>query len=140
MPDPDEWVGPQQGDDVFTERGVEGRIPEHRRHVDGEIQKQLLHHLGLVKDPLLQRAHARKPFLLDSLPQPATDRCVCVSAEIEAVVAEDSLQQQLDLDSLEIGLERLPFGLALGFRSRCYLYSHTRRSERSCSVSTGLVM
>ena len=56
-------------------------------------------------------------------------------------MAENPFQQQLDLDSLEIGLESLPVGIAdrwrLGFR---YLYSHTRNSDNSCSVSTGFVM
>jgi hypothetical protein len=59
-------------------------------------------------------------------------------------VAENPLQQQLDLDSLEIGLEVLAVRLAGdgrdGRHGRCYRYSHTRNSDSSCSVSTGFVM
>ena len=51
-----------------------------------------------------------------------------------------SLQQQLDLDPLEIGLERLPVGLGVRGGNYRYRYSHTRNSDSSWSVSTGLVM
>jgi hypothetical protein len=44
-------------------------------------------------------------------------------------VAVDRLQQQLDLYPLQ-----LPAGLGR------YRYSHTCMSDRSCSMSTGLVM
>jgi hypothetical protein len=36
-------------------------------------------------------------------------------------VPEDALQQKLDLDALEIGLEGRPFGLSYGLRSLSYL-------------------
>jgi hypothetical protein len=92
-----------------------------------------------VEHPFLERAHAGELVFLNALPEPAPDRCVRIGAEIKPVVAEDSLQQQLDLDPLEIGLEPLPVGIASRRRFR-YLYSHTRSSDNSCSVSTGFVM
>jgi ABC-type transport system substrate-binding protein len=77
---------------VLAESLVEARIAEHRCHVDGEIEQQLLHHCRLVQHALLEGAHARESFLLDALPQPAPDRCVRVGAEIKSVLTEDSLQ------------------------------------------------
>ena len=47
--------------------------------------------------------HRRQPLRLDPLPQPPPERRVRVDAEVEAVVPEDALEQQLDLDALEIG-------------------------------------
>ena len=57
-----------------------------------------------------------------------------VLPEVEAVLAIDALEEQLELERL--GLQP-PLGRR---RLMLYLYSHTRINESSWSVSTGLVM
>jgi hypothetical protein len=64
-----------------------------------------------VENAFLERADARQTFFLYPLPQPSPNGRISVRAEVKPVVPEDSLQQQLDLDSLEIGLERVALGL-----------------------------
>ena len=62
-----------------------------------------------------------------------------VLAEVVAVVAVDALEQQLDLEPLEVVAQRASVGASTASAGR-YRYSHTRSSESSWSVSTGLVM
>jgi hypothetical protein len=66
-----------------------------------------------VQHALLQGAYARQSFFFNALPEPPPNRGIGVGAEIKSVLTENPLQQQLDLDSLEIGLERLPVGLGV---------------------------
>src|SRR5439155_12239264 len=117
---------------------IEAGIPEHCRHVDGQVEEQALHHLGVVEHPRLQLRDRAQPFRLDPLPQPPADRGIGVGSKVESVVPENALKEQLDLEPLEIGVvgnRRAREGLA-----RTYRYSHTRIKLRSCSVSTGFVM
>ena len=67
-------------------------------------------------------------------PHTALQRGWRVLAEVEAVLAVDALEQQLELERL--GLQP-PLGRRL---LMLYLYSHTRISESNWSVSTGFVM
>ena len=59
-----------------------------------------------------------------------------VVAEVEAVQPEHRLEQEIELERLDAS-SRLS---CLRRPSALYRYSHTRSSESSCSVSTGLVM
>ena len=45
VPDAHERIGAQQRHDLLPEGEVEGRVAEHRRGVDGEVEQQPLHRL-----------------------------------------------------------------------------------------------
>ena len=92
MPDSNERIRAKQRDHLLAERHVEAWIPEHRRHVDGEIEQQLLHHFRLVEHSFLQRAYVAESLFLNALPEPASNRRIGVGPEVEPVVTEDSLQ------------------------------------------------
>ena len=154
MPDPNERIGAQQRNDGGAEHHVELRIPEHRRDVHGQVQQQPLHRILIVQHTRLELRDVRELLRLDSLPQPATNRRVRVRSEIEAVLPEDSLQQELDLHALELravagGRAGHAAARRIGLRSAdragdglhvLQRYSHTRMRLSSCSVSTGFVM
>ena len=62
-----------------------------------------------------------------------------IGAKIEAVISINPFEQQLDLDSLELGVIT-PLECRCAGERIIYLYSHTLNNDRSCSVSTGFVM
>ena len=91
-----------------------------------------------IEDERLKLGYRCQSFILNALPEAAPHGCVCVRAEVESIMPEYAFQQQLDLDTLELG--------AVGNRRtvertrRAQRYSHTRIRLSSCSVSTGFVM
>ena len=115
---------------------VERRVAEHRRDVDREVEQQPLHARRVVQHPLEQaRRSSRAPSAWTRRQTRRFSERGRVLAEVEAVLPVDAFEQQLELERLEI---QPPLGrLALRVS---YLYSHTRISERSWSVSTGFVM
>ena len=82
-----------------------------------------------MQDALLQPGDRLQPLAVRAMPQPAAQRGERVAAEVIAVGALDGLEQQLDLELLACLLAVV-----------VHPYSHTRMSEMSCSMSTGLVM
>jgi hypothetical protein len=68
----------------------------------------------------------------DPLPDPPLQRRRRVPAEVEAVAPLDCLEQEVQLEPLELRV------LRRSFFDPAHLYSHTRMSETSWSVSTGL--
>ena len=98
-----------------------GRIAEHGRGVDGEVEEQPLHALPVVQHFLLQPRDRAQPLGVDALPDPPPQRRHRVVAEVEAVVAVDPLGEEPDLDLLE--RELLGFfdgGHLLRLRSNCH--------------------
>ena len=105
VPDADEGIRAQQRHDLLAEREVEGRVAEHRRGVDGEVEQQPLHarRSRAALSPAAPEM-VRQPLGVDALPDPPAQRRQRVVAEVEAVVLVDPLGEQVDLDPLEIAL------------------------------------
>jgi hypothetical protein len=57
-----------------------------------------------VKNALLKPAYRLKAFGSHPLVQATPYGGICVRAKVKAVVTVDSFEQQLDLDTLELGL------------------------------------
>ena len=119
---------------MLPQRDVERRVAEHRRDVDRQVEQEPLHHLGLVQHPCEQAGDRLLALCVHAAPDAPLQRGRRVLAEVEAVLVEDAVEEQLELDRLEV---QPPLGALL---LHSYPYSHTRISESSWSVSTGLVM
>ncbi len=102
MPDADERIGAQQRHDLLAEGDVEGRVAEHGRRVDGEVEQQPLHARGVMQHFFDQAGDGAQSLGVDALPDAAAQRGHRVVAEVEAVVVVDPLREQPDLDDLEI--------------------------------------
>src|ERR1051325_10891990 len=95
----------------------------------------------LTRFPGLHRRDRREPLSFDALPESAPQRRMGVRPKIETVPLEDSFQQQLNLDPLQLWIVRDGRPAELGGTRRIdQRYSHTRIRLSSWSVSTGLVM
>ena len=129
VPDADERIGPQQREHVLAQRPVKARVAEHLGDVDRQVAQQAVHARRVVQDALLQAGDRLQPLAVDAMPHAPAQRRERVAAEVVAVGALDGLQQQLDLQAL-----------ARLMTVADHPYSHTRMSEMSCSMSTGLVM
>ena len=103
MPESDERIGAKSGNHLLAEYLVEMGITEHRRDIDGKIEQQSLHHLGLVENPVLKRADCRESFSVHPFPQAPPYRCVGVLPEVEAVLPVYPLEEQVYFDLLQLG-------------------------------------
>jgi hypothetical protein len=125
-PDARERIRAEQRHDVVAKRDVERRVAEHRGDVDGKVEQQPLHHVGVMKDALDQRGDGLEPLGQHAAPHPSLERRRRVLAKVESVLAVDGLEKQLELERLEI---QPPLGTPF---LRCvYLYSHTRINDSS---------
>ena len=99
-----------------------------------------------MQELVLQGRDRLEPLREDAPPDSAPQRGRRVLAEVEAVLAEHSLEQEGELDLFEVVVGRRVLARTRRFprgadrSSSFYLYSQTRISERSWSVSTGFVM
>src|SRR6266568_8076021 len=105
-PDPGERIRAESGNDLLPECNVEGRVAKHRGHVDRKVEQEALHAGGVVQEPVLQRRDRLQPFGEHTAPDAASQRGRGVLAEVEAVMAEDSLEQQGELDFFEVVVNR----------------------------------
>src|SRR5262249_25334048 len=137
-PDARERVRPQQRHDLLSKGEVEGRGAEHRRDVDREVEQEPLHARGVVEELVLERRDGREALGVHAAPDASPERRRCVLAEVEAVPAEDAFEQERELDLVDaVALGRVLLDLESHLS---YLYSQTRISDSSWSVSTGFAM
>ena len=103
-PEPRERIRVQHRHHPLAEGEEEARVAEHGGHVDREVEQQPLHHRRVVQEQVLQ---SRDRLHLLAFHPPAhapPQRGRRVLAEVEAVAAVDSFEQELDLDPLELEL------------------------------------